>query len=243
MQQDLRPTGRPRVIGVARVLSLVYLIWAVVGTTNSIFRVLFSDLAQQIALPVRPFWPQIPDGVEVVDGPIATVVGGGFTHADVLISGLGPDVRYWLAAGYLAQGLTAALIAFAIFRMLAGIGGEPGFQQAVSRAAKLAGVTIMVGGIAWQGAFAAAGSIASHQTLDYRAWNTPTGSADTVNGPASYGPIGISSDPGGTVNFWPIGIGILLLAISAGFRYVERIEATAAHALTSGGISNPGIGQ
>lgn len=179
----------------------------------------------------------------MVDGPSASVVGGGFTHADVFISGLGPDVRYWLAAGYLAQGLTAALLAFATFRILAGIGGKSGFQQLVSRAAGLAGVTMMVGGIAWQVAFAVAGSIASHQTLDYRAWNTSTGPADTVNGPASYGPIGISSDPGGTVSFWPLGVGILLLAISAGFRYVEQIEAAGAGVPTGRSTSTPEVRQ
>lgn len=217
---------RPKILGTARVLSLIYLAVTMVGTAYALYRVLFTDQAQQISLPVRSFWPEIPDGYDVAEGPTAEVVGGGFTHADVLIAGLGRDVSYWLAAGQLAQGLTAILVGLAVFRMSSQLGQTASFQPAMARATKLAGIAIMVGGITWQAAFSTAGSIASQQTLRYTAWGSSGEVPPTVNGSSIDTPLGVGETLDISVDFWPIGVGIALLVVAYAFRYGEKLQST-----------------
>lgn len=224
-QEQPHQTARPRVLGIARVSSLIYILATIIGTAFALHRVLLTDRAQQISLPVLPFWPQVPEEVDVTVGPTAEVVGGGFTHADVLVSGVGQGVKYWLAAGHLVQGLTAIIIGYAVYRLSSQLGGSKPFQPVITRAITLAAITIMIGGIASQIAFGAAGSAASQQVLRYTSWSSPGDLAPTVNGSDVQSPLGIDWALDITVEFWPIGVGIALLAVAAAFRYGEKLES------------------
>lgn len=217
-------TERPRVLAVARVLSQIYLVITVLGTMYLLASVLLSTGPLHIRLPVQQFWPQIPEGVEVLDGPVAQVTGGGFTHAEVNVVGLGWDVRLWLAAGYLTQGLVAAAIAEAVYRLSVRFDRGGPFQPRLTKAVTLAGAALIAGGLAWQFCFSIAGSLASQQTLDYTTWSGPEAATPTINGPITNGPIGVGAAPDFDINFWPMLVGIALLATSAAFRFGEKPE-------------------
>ena len=215
---------RPQVLAVARVLSRVYVVLTVLGTLYLLATVLLSTGPIPIRLPVQQFWPQIPEGVEVLDGPTAQVTGGGFTHAEVDVLGLGWDVRVWLAAGYLTQGLVSAAIAAAVYRLSVRFDRWGSFQPCLTKAVRLAGIAVMVGGLVWQICFSIAGSMASQQTLVYTAWGGPREASPTINGPINDGPIGVGAAPDFSIDFWPILVGIALLAASAALRYGEKLE-------------------
>ena len=57
---------RPQVLAATRVLSRVYLVLTVLGTLYLLATVLLSTGPIPIRLPVQQFWPQTPEGVEVL---------------------------------------------------------------------------------------------------------------------------------------------------------------------------------
>lgn len=90
---------------------------------------------------------------------------GGFTSADVTLTGLHMDAQLLLAAGHAIQGLTmvvvAVVIAFLCHRLL---GGQP-FKPVLAGSVMAAAVAVGVGGIAWQVFFQIGGLVSSQQAL------------------------------------------------------------------------------
>jgi hypothetical protein len=76
-----------------------------------------SDLTSRsisLRLPVYEFWPTLPAGATIISGPTAEVTGGGFTSAEVYVSGLDTAARAWLAGSSLLQGATIIMIAIVV---------------------------------------------------------------------------------------------------------------------------------
>ncbi|BCW80507.1 hypothetical protein [Arthrobacter sp. NicSoilC5] len=225
-------SARPKILAVTHVLARIYLGLSALGTLYLVGTALLSSGAVPIKLPVRQFWPQVPEGVDILDGPSAQVAGGGFTYADVEVLGLGADVRLLLAAGYLLQGLVAIAIAVAVLKLTARAKQPGSFQTGLGRALRMAGSALILGGIAWQICFSVAGSVASQQVLAYTSWGGPNAAAETVNGPITNGPLGVAAATGFSFEFWPILVGIVLLATSAGLRYTAIVGSVPSRAIS-----------
>jgi hypothetical protein len=202
---------------VARVVAVVYGVLVLLGTLITVLQTLLED-AVQLSLPVRTFWPDLRPTVEILDGPTATVAGGGFEQAEVAVAGLDLTARLLLAGGHALQGITMALIAGAIAllctRLLA---GSP-FRPVVSRVMMIAASAVAAGGIAWQICFELAGLLASSQVLTVNAWTASEAvTAEGVTGlpePAM----------GFEIEFWPLFLALALAALAAAFRHGERLQ-------------------
>lgn len=178
-----------------------------------------------VSLPVQPFWPQPPHGVVVTHGPTAEVVRG-LTLAEVEVKNLDWPVRLCLAAGHLVLGAVNVLAGLAAYRIsgLFRYPDQPVFQPAVSRIVELFARSLMVGGLAWQLLFTVSGSMAAQQALTFSGWSEQTdilGTDSTVNGP-----LGIAPALGINVDFWPVFVGLGLLAVVAMLRHGEKLEAS-----------------
>lgn len=216
---------RPALLFIGRFLALLYAGVGLVGTIVNAVGTLVSDVVQ-VALPVQQFWPGVHPWVTLDPGPTASVVGGGFTTADVSVTGLGMDARLLLAAGNLVQGLTfvviAAVVALLCHRLL---GGSP-FRPLLARAMTWAAATIAAGGVAWQILLQIGGSIASRQVLEVTAWgaSVPTEeiadylftAVDTTGLPQPY--------PSFQLEFWPLLLGLALTTVAVAFRRSERLQ-------------------
>jgi hypothetical protein len=211
--------GPATVLRVTRFLAIAYAGLAVLGTLFGVFQSLLTETVQ-LSMPVREFWPELRPTVEILDGPTASVLYGGFQRAEVAVSGLDLPARLLLAGGHLLQGVTMTIIAVAVAvlctRLLA---GSP-FRPVLSRSVMVAAVAVAAGGILWQLCFQLAGVLASAQVLTVTAWT-----ADEA----------VMADPGTdigwpepsfgfTLEFWPLMLGLALAALAAAFRHGERLQ-------------------
>lgn len=218
---------RPALLFIGRFLAFVFAGVALIGTIVNAIAML-ADGAVQVALPVQQFWPETYSWITLDPAPAASVVSGGFTTADVLVTGLGVDARLLLAAGNAVQGLTfvviAAVIALLCHRLL---GGSP-FRPLLARSMTWAAVAITVGGIAWQVLLQIGGGIASRQVLEVAGWRADAPTAEMMNYlntkfdmystglPMPY--------PSFQIEFWPLLLGLALAAVAIAFRYSERLQ-------------------
>ena len=82
--------------------------------------------------------------------------------------------------------------------------------------------TIIVGGLGWQVCDAVAGGLASSQVLGATGWTLDTATLDWNDIRQLIGLPWASQD--WTVNFWPIGVGLSLFAVSAVFRHGQKLH-------------------
>lgn len=219
--------ARPLVLVAGRFLAFLYAGVALIGTIVNAIAMLLND-AVQVALPVQQFWPETYPWITLDPAPAASVVGGGFTTADVLVTGLETDARLLLAAGNAVQGLTfvviAAVIALLCHRLL---GGSP-FRPLLARSMTWAAASITVGGIAWQVLLEIGGSLASRQVLQLTGWRSdlPTsGMMDYVSSNFDDFATALPEPSlGFTIEFWPLFLGLALAAVAIAFRYSERLQ-------------------
>ena len=94
------PAGseRPLVLVLGRIVAIAYAVITLVGATATVIVTMTSDFVR-VSLPVQEFWPDAHPWIVLTPHPAATVVAGGFTRADVSVSGLGTDARLLLAGG------------------------------------------------------------------------------------------------------------------------------------------------
>ena len=216
---------RPPVLVVARVLAIVYAVIASIGTVVSVVTTLIGDTVA-VSLPVGQFWPDVYPWITLDPAPAASVVGGGFTTADVSVAGLGMDARLLLAAGHALEGITFVLIAVVVALLCHRLLGGSPFRPLLARSFTLTAVAIAVGGIAWQFCYGIGGSIASHQVLEVTGSNGSVPSAEI--GDYLYTALPGSGLPDPTlavsVGFWPLLLGLALAAVAIAFRYSERLQ-------------------
>lgn len=216
-------SDRPFVLLATRLLALI---WAAVTALFTIIGVvawLVNDVVE-VTMPVAVFWPEPHPWVEITGPPPATVVGGGFTSAEVAIEGLGMDARLWLAASDLIAGGTVVVLALVLALVCHRMLQHSPFRPIVARALMIAGGTIALGGVAWQLFEGFGSSLASNQALFVTAW-----------GFEEFDPalnLGQSIDVTGlpdaafsiTLDFWPIMVGLALAAFSIAFQYGARLQ-------------------
>ena len=174
-----------------------------------------------LSLPVSEFWPALPAGARITGGPTAQLTGGGFTSAQVSVSGLDEGARAWLAGSSLLQGATIIMIATVVVTLSSTILRSDPFQPAVARGIRLLGITIIVGGLGWQICSGIGESLASNQVLQVAsaafqnvvAW-------DDINTIIGFP----RPTPHIQVDFWPVWAGLAMLVLAAAFRYGERLQ-------------------
>lgn len=92
--------------------AVLYALATAVGTLVIVAQAIWAQTVA-VALPVSTFWPTAGSSV-TINGPTASVVGGGFSSADLFLSGLHLDARLWLAAGHLVQGAVFVALGAAV---------------------------------------------------------------------------------------------------------------------------------
>src|SRR5690606_3592081 len=85
---------------VVKVTLIVAALWAAFSLVAAIVVVLATLLQDhvRVTVPVQEYWPQLPAGTEI-DGMTATRVGGGFTSAELVATGLSTGARVCWAIG------------------------------------------------------------------------------------------------------------------------------------------------
>ena len=199
--------------------SLYVVLWVLITAGSLLQDVTAGELP--VSLPVQSFWPQLPAGSSVTGGP-ANVVGGGFTAAAVTVSGLGWDVRSWLIAAHLLIGLTNVTVGMSLLAVIVRLKDGAPFAPSLRRLFVRCAVILIACGIAWQLCQGIANTIAARVTLG--SWGASSPTSVPFNEPPGT-ILGIPS-PGFDVHidFWPIGIGIVLLVLARLVSIGERLQ-------------------
>jgi hypothetical protein len=218
----VRTDGGPGtgVVRTTRVLAVLYVAVSGVTTIIAVARTLLDE-SVSVLLSVETFWPTLPAGVQV-DGLRAEVTSGGFSEALVDVAGLDAPTRMWLAASTLVQGATAVIIGVVIIVLCSSLLRQDPFRAALPRAINISAIAIMVGGFAWQICGSVGTSLASNLVL----WSTSGSIQDTsITYDDYYEIIGLPKEGVSfTLDFWPIGIGLVLFALAAAFRYGMKLQ-------------------
>jgi hypothetical protein len=221
-------TFRPTIKEIPKPLRLRITLWGAVvyaaataiGTLYVLGQLLLSTTIN-VQLPVETFWPELTKSVKLDPVPVAKVVSGGFTQANVMMSGVGVDAKLWLAAGHLLEGATYLAISVAIAILCSRLlKGDP-FGPILTRTITRAGAAILIGGLGWQVCYSVGGWKASIAALQITGSEMSTKFVDNLH-PDNLG----WPHPGGNVEvgFWPIWIALALFAIAAIFRYGEKLQ-------------------
>ena len=184
-----------------------------------------SDLLADVVsvhLPSQSFWPALKPSVALDPAPVAMVVSGGFSSADVMVRGLGFDARIWLAIGNLAHGVIPVSIGICIALLAQRLlRGDP-FDRRMSRAAFATASFVGAGGLIWQLCSGIGESLASAQVLAVTGWSIDD--SDVVGDDLSA--IGWplpSVDV--LVDSWPIAAALAIAAVGVAIRYGETVTA------------------
>lgn len=223
LRPGLRPGGDfgpTTAVRVTQIIAIVYAALTLIGTVASALERLLSD-AVRVRLPVDPFWPGLPSTVEVT-GTTASVVGGGFDHAVVDVTGLDTATRVWLAAGDVLQGTTNVVIGVVVAVLCTSVLRQNPFRPALTRGINLTAASIIVGGLGWQVCDAVAGGLASAQVLRATGWSLDVAKLDWTDIRQVIGLPGEGHE--WTLDFWPIWVGLALFALAAVFRYGQKLQ-------------------
>ncbi|MCU6482235.1 hypothetical protein [Arthrobacter sp. A2-55] len=177
--------------------------------------------AVTVKLPVAQFWPSLPAHTGN-PAPRATVESGGFSWADVSVSGLDLETRLMLTGAIVAQGVLAVVAGLVIIRLCAAITDKTLFgPRLVKGSQQLAGV-VLLGGMIWQGCQLFGGTMAAQQVLGGTGWSTQ-GSAE--DGAAIHHITGLPSvSYAWEFNFWPIGVALALMVLAELFRQGGKVQ-------------------
>ncbi|GAA3777095.1 hypothetical protein GCM10022240_30670 [Microbacterium kribbense] len=120
----------------------------------------------QMTVPVRQFWPQLPDGMTLTTAAgMPARIDGGFTSADLAVENVSEGARALWAIGQtlgvLVPAAIAVLIAIACFQLIRG----RAFAPVVARMALVTAFVVLIGGVLAQALSEFAGSLVSNQLL------------------------------------------------------------------------------
>lgn len=219
-----KPTDRANrdsaVLLITMIGAIAYAALVSVGTLWSVVSTLAAPHVD-VSLPVMSFWPDPRPGVFDITGPTAQVVAGGFTVADVQVEGLDLPARTFLAAGTLVEGAVFVLLATVIAMLCRQLRSEAPFASSLTSALTGAGITLGIGGIVWQILTAIGAVLAAQQTLRIDGW-----ASSTAVDPADATAHGLPEPSlAASIEFWPIFIGLALVAVAAAFRLGERLQS------------------
>ena len=212
-----RRSGTDPVIGATLTLSALYAVFAVIAAVLAFVGAVTTE-AVSLTVPVREFWPALPEGVTLTtDGGTATKTGGGFTQADLTVAHASTGVHLLWASGQalsiLVPAAIAGLIALACFQLLRGAA----FSPVMARAALITAVVVLVGGSCADVLSDIAGSMASSELFDTVGASGPAPGVDL----STYLP---QSALRVQIPLWPIGAGLGFAALAAIFRYGSRLQ-------------------
>ncbi|WP_060914950.1 hypothetical protein [Microbacterium oleivorans] len=205
-----------------RVTRVVAVVWAVVAVIGAAVALLTGLLAPGVAItmPIREFWPQLPDTV-TLDVDTARRVSGGFTEVTLTVEGLDATTRVLWAVSqaitWVVPGFVALFVAVTCSRLLSGAA----FTPVVAKMAVTTGAVIALGGVAAQVMGDIAGSIASMQLFGAKGggWEGDFPGIDNVFD---------AWLPSATLQisfpFWPIAIGLAFAVLAAVLRYGSRLQ-------------------
>ncbi|MEU2205221.1 hypothetical protein ABZ469_12850 [Microbacterium oleivorans] len=205
-----------------RVTRVVAIVWAGFAAIGAVIALLTALLAPGVAItmPIREFWPQLPDTV-TLDVDTARRVSGGFTEVTLTLEELDPTARVlWALSQALAWGIpgfVAVFVAIACSRLLVGAA----FAPVVAKMAVTTGAVIMLGGIAAQVMGDIAGTIASMQFFGARSgsWSGDFPGIDNAFDAWFPSPTVLVTFP-----FWPIAVGLAFAVLGAILRYGSRLQ-------------------
>ncbi|WP_147440439.1 hypothetical protein [Mycetocola tolaasinivorans] len=171
------------------------------------------------ALPVRPFWPSLPEGA-VLTGPTAQVISGEISEVTVSVEGLGFGARALLAADSLLQSSMVLVVLIAVVQICAGLLSGEAFQVRTVRWLRVGAWTFLIAGLGSQIVGQIGRYLASVQAFEITGgqWSNLTYSGTLDSMPGVYHP-SFSLD----LQFWPIGVCLALLALAVAFRMGMRL--------------------
>lgn len=207
---------------IVRVTLWVAAAWAVLSVGGALVTVL-STVTQddvRITVPVEEYWPRLPEGTEI-DGPTASIDGGGFTSASLVARGLSTGTRVMWASSqaiaWLLPGVIAIVLAIACRHLLQG----RAFRPVIARMTAFAAVAIAVGGIATQVLGDLAGYQAAIELLQVTSAQYPDIPQLPDSDVTTWLPVPRFEV---TIPFWPIAAGLAFAALAAIFRYGSRLQ-------------------
>jgi hypothetical protein len=224
MAQDMLTPRKPVLL---RVIYWVAAIEAVIGTVFTLLSAGVDLFAKTVvtAMPVQSFWPDLKPSVRLDPAPLARVTSGGFDVANVSLTGIGLDARIWLAAAELFQGAMVVAIGVAVAVLASRLlRGDP-FGRILSKTAFGTATVIGLGGILGQVFSGIGGLLVSAQVLRVTGWSIDDKDLVRDNLDAIGWPLPAQ---GLSIEFWPIGGALAIVAIGIAFRYGETLQADAA---------------
>lgn len=184
-----------------------------------------SDLLADVVsvhLPVQSFWPMLKPSVALDPAPVAMVVSGGFSSADVVVRGLAFDARIWLALGDLAHGVIPVSVSICIALLAQRLlRGDP-FDRRMSRAVFATASFVGAGGLIWQLCSGVGGSIASAQVLAVTGWTIDDSEVVGDDLSAIGWPL---PSVAVLVDSWPLAAALAIAAVGVAIRYGETVTA------------------
>lgn len=212
--------GIPASVRFTRIIAVIY---AVLSGIGAIWAAALTMLAPtvQVTVPVQEFWPELPESAEVM-GTTAKVVGGGVTEAMLELENLGTATRVLLAGSDVLQGLLGVCLGVAVAVLCTGLIRQVPFTPIAVRWVRITGAATMICGLGWQLLGGWGSSLASHQALGRHggAWN------ENITG--WEGPEQILGMPSASdafsIDFWPIGVGLALLALALVLRNGQKLQ-------------------
>ncbi|WP_129587157.1 DUF2975 domain-containing protein [Arthrobacter alpinus] len=203
-----------------RRIAWLYVAACVVGGLSAAVTTVWGD-AVTVRLPVEEFWPSLPESVEV-QTPLAMVRGGGFTWADVSVSGLAMQTRIMLMVAALAQTVLFAVAGLVIIRMCSSVMNKTLFGSKLVRGVQQVAGVVMLGGMVWQIAQIFGGTMAANEVLGATAWGM---SGATIEWTDLHDIIGLPQIAySWEFNFWPIGIALVLMVLAELFRQGSKVQ-------------------
>ncbi|MEE1621579.1 hypothetical protein ACQ7DA_10335 [Zafaria sp. J156] len=209
-----RRARTPAVVRVVEVLAWLSAVLTVLGTLVEAATAALGP-AVWVPLPVAESWPRLPASASV-EGATARVVGGGFTTAEVDVEGLSGVTRALLASGAVVQGGTVVVLLLLVAGLCRRQRLGTLHDGSLSRRLQGAGLLTVVAGVVWQLCLGAGANRAAEEALriDGAAWDE---SIVGWEGPGEL--LGFPAPGFGLqIDFWPIGLGLLLMVLAVVFR-------------------------
>lgn len=216
--------GEPRILRVLEVIAQIYILLTVLGVLFALTGTLLSEGSIMVELPVQQFLPQPMPGVEITSPPPAEIRSGGFLQGEFAVVGLSLATRLWLAGGVLAYGVVGVLLGIAFIRVVRGATTTTPFPVRLAASLRLAGITLLIGGVAWQVLNGIGQAQAAREAFAVSGYTTDT----TVLAiePDQFPPNAGLPRPGvvSSIEFTPVWIGLALLGLSSAVAHNSRRE-------------------
>ncbi|RLP75728.1 hypothetical protein D9V32_09705 [Mycetocola tolaasinivorans] len=200
------------------IASLIAGIWTL-GGLFQVGKFLWMPMLD-LVLPVRPFWPQVPEGVNV-EGPTAQIVSGRIREVSVDVEGLTFGVRALLAGEALLQCAIVVVIAVAVVRICSALLTERTFEERSARWIRATAWVILGAGLGMQvlGEAGRVGASAEALRMNQVGWSGDLPYDDPSEIPGIF-----AESADFTINYWPVGVCLALLALGTVFRYGARLR-------------------